>query len=95
MPFELIYYLIFIKPWNKRNKRQVISEMEKFYFFDVGVGNYLCRKTNIVEKTPAFGDSFEHLILMELIAYKSYFGKKHRYPLLANQYRAGNRLHHW
>jgi uncharacterized protein len=66
---------IFIKPWNKRKKRQVISEMEKFYFFDVGVGNYLCRKTNIVEKTPAFGDSFEHLILMELIAYKSYFEK--------------------
>ena len=75
MPFELIYYLIFIKPWNKRKKRQVISEMEKFYFFDVGVGNYLCRKTNIVEKTPAFGDSFEHLMLMELIAYKSYFEK--------------------
>lgn len=67
---------IFISPWNKRKKRQVISEMEKFYFFDVGVGNFLSGKTQIQEKTLYFGEAFEHFILMELIAYNNYFEKE-------------------
>ena len=46
-------------------------ETEKFYLFDVGVSNYLAKKTPKTG-TQEFGLSFEHLILMELMAYQAY-----------------------
>lgn len=59
-----------IRPWKKSKKRRLI-ETEKFYLFDVGIANYLChRQPNI--GSPEFGKSFEHYILMELIAYQTY-----------------------
>jgi predicted AAA+ superfamily ATPase len=59
-----------ISPWPKSPNRRLI-ETEKFYLFDVGVCNYLARRTPRYG-TPEFGKSFEHFILMELIAYKAY-----------------------
>ena len=44
----------------------------KFYFFDVGIANYLLNRKNILPGTEAFGHSFEHLIIQELIAYLGY-----------------------
>lgn len=44
---------------------------EKFYLFDVGLSNYLSGRQP-KQGTPEFGKSFEHLILMELRAYKYY-----------------------
>ena len=46
-------------------------ETEKFYFFDVGIANYLARRVPL-PGSYEFGKSFEHYILMELIAYKAY-----------------------
>ena len=46
-------------------------ETEKFYLFDVGVTNYLARCTPHVGSYE-FGKSFEHYILMELMAFKAY-----------------------
>jgi len=46
-------------------------ETEKFYLFDVGVANYLSRRTPR-EGTPEFGKALEHYILMELKAYQAY-----------------------
>lgn len=46
-------------------------ETEKFYLFDVGVSNYLARRAPRIGSYE-FGKSFEHFILMELIAYKAY-----------------------
>ena len=59
-----------LRPWRKASKRRLI-ETEKFYLFDVGVANYLARRTPRIG-TPEFGHSFEHYILMELKAYKAY-----------------------
>lgn len=59
-----------IPPWTKSKNRKLI-ETEKFYLFDVGVSNYLARRTP-QPKTPEFGKSFEHLVLMELLAFKAY-----------------------
>ena len=59
-----------IPPWRKAKKRRLI-ETEKFYLFDVGVANYLGRRTPRIG-TPEFGKSFEHYILMELKAYQAY-----------------------
>jgi len=59
-----------VQPWRKAKKRRLI-ETEKFYLFDVGVSNYLARRTPRIG-TPEFGHSFEHFILMELLAYQAY-----------------------
>lgn len=59
-----------ISPWRKAKNRRLI-ETEKFYLFDVGVTNYLSRRTPRVG-TSEFGKSFEHFILMELKAYQAY-----------------------
>lgn len=44
----------------------------KFYFFDVGIANYLLNRKDITPGTEIFGHSFEHLIIQELIAYLGY-----------------------
>lgn len=59
-----------VSPWRKSKKRRLI-ETEKFYLFDVGVANYLARRTPRIG-TPEFGHAFEHYILMELKAYQAY-----------------------
>ena len=59
-----------IQPWTKSQSRRMI-ETEKFYLFDIGVANYLARRSPRM-KTPEFGKSFEHYILMELMAYRAY-----------------------
>src|SRR3972149_2875474 len=59
-----------VASWRKSKTRRVI-ETEKFYLFDIGVANYLSRRT-AREGTPEFGKAFEHYILMELKAYQAY-----------------------
>lgn len=64
-------YLAFrIAPWKKsRDRRMILTE--KFYFFDVGVVNFLSNHQPKIG-SPEFGKSFEHYILMELKAYQTY-----------------------
>ena len=52
-------------------KRRAI-QAPKFYFFDVGIANYLLNSKNILPGTEFFGRSFEHLIIQELVAYLGY-----------------------
>lgn len=61
-----------VEPFAVRRSRQVISKAPKFYLFDVGVAGYLMGRR--VERCagPEFGRALEHLVLMELLAYRSY-----------------------
>ncbi len=59
-----------VASWRKSKTRRMI-ETEKFFLFDVGVANYLSRRTPR-EGTPEFGKAFEQYILMELKAYQAY-----------------------
>lgn len=59
-----------ISPWTKSKNRRM-TETDKFYLFDVGVTNFLARRRPALG-TPEFGKAFEHLILMELEAFRSY-----------------------
>lgn len=68
-----------VEPWKKSQNRRLITT-EKFYLFDVGVANYLARRT-LRMGTPEFGKAFEHYILMELKAYQAY-----RFPELPIAY---------
>jgi predicted AAA+ superfamily ATPase len=65
----LIGYLI--PGFSATQKRRAILA-PKFYYFDVGVANYLCNRKNIIQGSDAFGHAFEHLIIQELIAYLGY-----------------------
>lgn len=59
-----------LPPW-RRAKTHRLTETEKFYLFDVGVTNYLARRTPRLG-TPEFGHAFEQYILMELQAFRAY-----------------------
>lgn len=59
-----------VPPWTRSNNRRMILT-EKFYFFDVGVANFLARRQPR-PGSPEFGKSFEHYLLMELRAYQTY-----------------------
>ena len=52
-------------------KRRAITA-PKFYYFDVGIANYLLKRNNIVPGTDDFGRAFEHLMMQEIIAYLGY-----------------------
>lgn len=62
-------------PYTKRKSREIITQMPKFYLFDVGVGGYLSRRMVLDEKGEQFGRAFEQFIHMELQAYNHYAEK--------------------
>ena len=68
----------FLPAFRKKAKRRVILS-PRFYFFDVGLAGYLCKRGEVKSGSSAFGKAFEHLIYMELKAYSSYSEKF--YPL--------------
>ena len=61
-----------IYPFHRRAGRQSISAAPKFYLFDVGVAGYVCRRRLTDPAGAEFGRSFEHFLLLELIAARSY-----------------------
>ena len=50
----------------------------KFYFFDVGIVNSLCKRRNLEPGSADFGHAFEHLIIQELVAFMGYTSSDHR-----------------
>ena len=65
----LVGYLL--EPFTKSKRRKAISTA-KFYFFDVGVCNFLAGRKGIKPRTELFGKVLEHFIFTELKAYLSY-----------------------
>ena len=60
-----------IPAFKRSLKRKPIST-SKFYFFDIGVANYLQSRKKLGPKSSEFGDAFETFIMQELVAYRSY-----------------------
>ena len=69
------FLAIRVEPFKKRQSRQVITKASKYYMFDVGVAGYLTKRNLGEEKGAEFGKAFEHFLLMEMTAYRSYTGK--------------------
>lgn len=65
----LIGYLI--PGFSATHKRRAILA-PKFYYFDVGIANYLLNRRNLNMGTVDFGHAFEHLVIQELIAFLNY-----------------------
>ena len=64
-----------VEPYKKRQLRQVITKASKYYMFDVGVAGFLTKRYIAEQKGMEFGKAFEHFLLMEIVAYRSYTGK--------------------
>ncbi len=60
-----------LPPFKGTSKRKAVAT-EKFYFFDLGVARSLARLGEVSLGTPDFGKALEHLILLELLAYRDY-----------------------
>jgi len=61
----------FLPSFQKKPKRRVVQS-PRFYFFDVGIANYLLKRKNIELQTENFGKAFEHFIYHELYAHSHY-----------------------
>jgi predicted AAA+ superfamily ATPase len=61
----------FVPSFQKKPKRRVILA-PKFYYFDVGIANYLLKRGSIEIGSEAFGNALEHFIYQELYAHSSY-----------------------
>ena len=61
-----------IEPYKKRQERQVITKAGKFYLFDVGIAGGLTGRHIPEQRGEQFGKAFEHFILMEILAHRSY-----------------------
>ena len=61
----------YIPAFRNVQKRRLIKA-SRFYFFDVGIVNYLCNRRKMEPGSTDFGHGFEHLIVQELMAYLSY-----------------------
>lgn len=66
----------YVPPYSKKIKRDIISQMPKFYLADVGITNYLIEREIKSLKGASAGDAFEHFILMELKAYQGLYDKR-------------------
>ena len=65
----LVGYMI---PSFVHTKKRSTIQASKFYYFDVGIANYLRNRRNIKIGSVDFGHAFEHIIIQELIAYLGY-----------------------
>lgn len=61
----------YIPAFRNVQKRRLIKA-PRFYFFDIGIVNYLCNRRKMEPGSTDFGHGFEHLIVQELMAYLSY-----------------------
>ena len=60
-----------VPAYRKVIKRKLYKS-PRFYFFDVGVSNYLTKRHHLAPKTPEYGHAFEHLVMQEIVAYLGY-----------------------
>lgn len=59
-----------LEPWQGPKRKAVATA--KFYFFDVGVANFLCGFHALPRDSTEFGLAFEHFIAVELRSWRSY-----------------------
>lgn len=60
-----------IPAYTKVIKRKVV-QAPKFYYFDVGLANYLTGRYHLRRGSNEYGHAFEHFVMQEIIAYRGY-----------------------
>jgi predicted AAA+ superfamily ATPase len=67
----------FVPVYQKKPKRKVITS-PKFYYFDIGIVNFLLKRGKINVGSELFGNAFEQFIFQELLAHKHYSGLEYK-----------------
>jgi len=62
-----------------RNVKRRVIQSPKFYYFDVGIANFLLKRKTLLPGSPEFGHTFEHLVIQEIIAYIGYSESQHSF----------------
>lgn len=78
--FKILYDTLIgyeIPAYTKVVKRRV-NQAPKFYYFDVGLANYLMGRYNLKRGTDDFGHAFEHYVVQEILAYRGYFKRREK-----------------
>lgn len=60
-----------IPAYRKVIKRRLV-QAPRFYYFDVGLTNFLLGRNSLKRGTADYGHAFEHYVIQEIIAYKGY-----------------------
>lgn len=60
-----------IPAFRKVMKRR-LTQAPKFYYFDIGVANYLLHRKELVRGSSDYGHAFEHLVIQEIYAWLHY-----------------------
>lgn len=74
--FQILYDTLIgyeVPAYRKVIQRKLV-QAPRFYYFDVGVANYLLGRRSLKRGTDEFGHAFEHLVIQEIIAYLGYSG---------------------
>lgn len=73
----------FLEPFNNSFRKR-LSQKPKFYYFDAGVKNALSRTLSVplIESTSAYGNAFEHFIVLEVFKLTSYFYPEYKLSYL-------------
>lgn len=73
----------FLEPFHNSFRKRLVGK-SKFYFFDPGVVRSLSRRLSIplAPKTSAYGEAFEHFVLLEFIRLGSYFEPDYRFSFI-------------
>ncbi|MCK4793656.1 MAG: ATP-binding protein [Desulfobacteraceae bacterium] len=61
-----------VEPFKKRQSRQILTKVPRFYLFDVGVAGAIIKRHIPEERGESFGRAFEHFIFTEIAAHSSY-----------------------
>ena len=78
--FKILYDTLIgyeIPAYTKVIKRKV-NQAPKFYYFDVGLANYLMGRNSLKRGTDDFGHAFEHYVVQEILAYRGYFKRREK-----------------
>ena len=76
--FQILYDTLIgyeIPSYRKEIKRKII-QAPKFYYFDVGIANFLMGRHSLKRGTEDYGHAFEHYVIQEIIAFKGYNEKR-------------------
>ncbi len=66
----------FMQPaYTKTVKRRLVNA-PRFFYFDVGIANYLTHRKNLLPGSVDFGHSLEHFVIQEIRAYIEYYRKE-------------------
>lgn len=73
----------FLEPFHSSFRKRLVGK-PKFYFFDPGVVRSLSRRlsASLIPKTAAYGEAFEHFILLEFMRLGSYFQPDYRFSFI-------------